>query len=130
MPHRVSPTERIRGHIDELFASGKQLPEILEQVARLGAQLLMQAALEAEITEFLGRDRYQRAAACEDARPGSRDGYRELTVKSTAGPVQLSRPKLRGTTEAFASRLIGRHLEPLGEANLALPCLLQTVRPS
>jgi hypothetical protein len=30
MPHRVSPTERVRGHIDELFASGKPLPEILE----------------------------------------------------------------------------------------------------
>ena len=87
MPHRVSPTDRIRGHIDELFAQHKTLPEILEEVARLGAQLLMQAALEAEITEFLGRDRYQRAAACEDARPGSRNGYREVTVKTTAGPV-------------------------------------------
>ena len=87
-----------------------QLPEILEDVARLGAQLLLQAALEAEITEFLGRDRYQRAAACEDARPGSRNGYREVTVKTTAGPVQLSRPKLRGTTEVFASRLFGSHV--------------------
>ncbi len=110
MPHRVSPTERIHGHIDELFASGRQLPEILEEVARLGAQLLMQAALEAEITGFLGRDRYQRAAACEDARPGSRNGYREVTVKTTAGPVQLARPKLRGTTGAFASRLFGSHV--------------------
>ena len=45
MPQRVSPTDRIRGHIDELFASGKQLPQILEDVARLGARLLMQAAL-------------------------------------------------------------------------------------
>jgi putative transposase len=106
----VFPTERVRGHIDELFASGRQLPEILEEVARLGARLLMQAALEAEITEFLGRDRYQRAAACEDARPGSRNGYREVTVKTTAGPVQPSRPKLRGTTEAFASRLFGSHV--------------------
>jgi putative transposase len=110
MPHRVSPTERVRGYIDELFASGKQLPEILEEVARLGAQLLMQAALEAEITEFLGRDRYQRAADCEDARPGSRNGYREVTVKTTAGPVRLSRLKLRGITEAFASRLFGSHV--------------------
>ena len=58
MPHRVSPTERVRGHIDELFAADRPLPEILEDVARLGARLLMQAALEAEITEFLGRDRY------------------------------------------------------------------------
>jgi putative transposase len=110
MPHRVSPTDRIRGHIDELFAQDKALPEILEEVARLGAQLLMQAALEAEITEFLGRGRYQRAGACEDARPGSRNGYREVTVKTTAGPVTLARPKLRGTTEAFASRLFGSHV--------------------
>jgi putative transposase len=95
MPHRVSPTDRVRGHIDELFASGRPLPEILEDVARLGAQLLMQAALEAEITEFLGRDRYQRAAACADARPGSRNGYREVTVKTTAGPDQDGRPSGR-----------------------------------
>jgi len=107
---RVSPTERIRGHIDELFAENRPLPEILEEVARLGAQLLMQAALEAEVTEFLGRGRYQRAAARDDARPGSRNGYREVTVKSTAGPVQLSRPKLRGTAGAFASRLFGAHV--------------------
>ena len=110
MPVRVSPTDRIRHHIDELFADGRPLQEILEEVARLGAQLLMQAALEAEVTEFLGRDRYQRAAACEDARPGSRNGYREVTVKSTAGPVGLARPKLRGTSEAFASRLFGSHV--------------------
>src|SRR5215472_16647592 len=110
VPVRVSPTDRIRGHIDELFAQDRPLPEILEEVARLGAQLLMRAALEAEVTEFLGRDRYQRAAACEEARPGSRNGYREVTVKTTAGPVALSRPKLRGTSEAFASRLFGSHV--------------------
>ena len=110
MPVRVSPTDRIRHHIDELFAAERPLPEILEEVARLGAQLLMQAALEAEVTEFLGRDRYQRAAACADARPGSRNGYREVTVKTTAGPVALARPKLRGTSEAFASRLFGSHV--------------------
>ncbi|HUZ35645.1 MAG TPA: IS256 family transposase, partial [Streptosporangiaceae bacterium] len=100
----------IHCHIDELFAQDRPLPEILEEVARLGAQLLMQAALEAEVTEFLGRGRYARAALTEDARPGSRNGYREVTVKTTAGPVGLSRPKLRGTTGAFASRLFGAHV--------------------
>lgn len=39
--------------------------------------------------------------ACEDACLGSRNGYREVTVKTTAGPVQLARPKLRGTVGAF-----------------------------
>ena len=56
MPVRVSPTDRIRRHIDDLFAADRPLPEILEEVARLGAQLLMQAALEAEVTGFPGRD--------------------------------------------------------------------------
>lgn len=81
---------------------------ILEEVARLGAQLLMQAASEAEVTEFLGRDRYQRCATAPDAQPGARNGYRPATVKTTAGPVTLERPKLRGTMVAFASRLFGK----------------------
>jgi putative transposase len=110
VPARVSPTDRVRAKIDELFASDREQPEILEEVARLGAQLLMQAALEAEVTEFLGRDRYQRAAAAPDAQSGARNGYRPATVKTTAGPVTLERPKLRGTTAAFASRLFGKHV--------------------
>ena len=110
MPVRVSATDRIRTKIDALFAEDRELSEILEEVARLGAQLLMQAALEAEVTEFLGRDRYQRTAACPDANGGSRNGYRPVTVKTTTGPVTLERPKLRGTTAAFASRLFGKHV--------------------
>jgi len=98
---RVLPTDRVRAKIDELFASDRELPEILQEVARLGAQSLMQAALEASVTESLGRDRYQRAATAADAQPGARDGYRPATVKTTAGPVTLERPKLRGTTVAF-----------------------------
>jgi len=40
VPARVLPTDRVRAKIDELFASDRELPEILEEVARLGAQLL------------------------------------------------------------------------------------------
>ncbi|WP_191499184.1 IS256 family transposase, partial [Mycobacterium simulans] len=110
MPARVSPTDRVRAKIDELFASDRELPEILDEVARLGAQLLMQAALEAEVTEFLGRERYQRSATAPDAQSGARNGYRAATVNTTAGPITLERPKLRGTTVAFASRLFGKHV--------------------
>jgi transposase-like protein len=80
----------------------------LEEVARLGARLLLQSALEAEVTEFLSRNGYERGAAAKDARAGSRNGYGDLTVKTTAGPVTLKRPKRRGTTEQFASRLLGK----------------------
>jgi len=104
---RVSPTERIRDEIDALFTGDRDLVDVLEDVARLGARLIIQTALEAEVTEFLGRAPYQRAASAEDARPGSRNGYCPTTVKTTAGPVAVERPKLRGTTETFASRLFG-----------------------
>jgi transposase-like protein len=104
---RVSPTQQIRDEIDALFTGDRDLVDVLEEVARLGARLIIQTALEAEVTEFLGRARYQRAASAGDARPGCRNGYCPTTVKTTAGPVAVKRPKLRGTTEAFASRLFG-----------------------
>jgi putative transposase len=67
---RVSPSEKIRARIDALFAGSRELVEIIEDVARLGAQLIIQTAVEAEVTEFLGRARYQRLADCPDARSG------------------------------------------------------------
>jgi putative transposase len=104
---RVSPTERIRAEIDQLFATDHDLGEIVEDVARLGARLLLQAALEAEVCEFLGRERYARG---ERVRVGHRNGHQPVTVKTTAGPVTLERPKLRGTDQAFCSRLLGKHV--------------------
>ncbi len=108
MSARVSPTDRIRSEIDALFDGQRELCEVIEDVARLGARLIIQAAVEAEVEVFLGRARYQRAADCPEARPGSRNGYSDATIKTTAGPVTIERPKLRGTTEAFASQLFGK----------------------
>jgi hypothetical protein len=79
---RVSPADRIPVEIDELFASRGDLGEVLEKVAQLGARLLLQSALEAEVTEFLGRTRYERRHGPEDARAGSRNGYNSTTTKS------------------------------------------------
>ena len=107
MSVRVSPTEKIRHEIDALFTEGIDLAKTLEQVARLGARLIIQTAVEAEVEEFLGRARYERVARVADARVGSRNGFCATTIKSTAGPVTVQRPKLRGTTERFASRLFG-----------------------
>ena len=108
MSKRISPAQRLQAEIDGVFASGEDLAGAIEQVAVLGARLLLQAAIEAEVTAYLGRDRYERTAGCEDARAGMRNGYCPTTVKTTAGPVTLQRPKVRGTTERFASQLFGK----------------------
>jgi putative transposase len=49
---RVSPAERLRAEIDEVFAGGEDLARAIERVAQLGAQLLLQSALEAEVAAF------------------------------------------------------------------------------
>ena len=74
---------------------------MVEEVARLGARLLLQTALEAEVTVFLGRERYQRAPA---STPGHRNGHQPVTIKITNRSVTLERPKLRGTDQRFASQ--------------------------
>jgi len=103
---RVLPVERIRAEIDQLFSSDRDLASILEDVARLSVRLVFQTALEAEVEEFLGRARYQRRGGAD--RPGSRNGHQPpMTVRTTMGAVQLQRPKLRGTDQAFCSRLFG-----------------------
>ena len=104
MTTRVSPTERLRAEIDELFAGQGDLAQVLEEVTRVSVRLMLQAALEAEVTGFLGRDRYARG---DREREGHRNGYSEVTIRSTAGPIVLERPKLRGTAEASCSRLLG-----------------------
>ena len=108
MSARVSPTDHIRVEIDALFDAQRELSEIIEDVARLGARLIIQTAVEAEVEVFLGRARYQRKAEAPEARAGSRNGYQDSTIKTTAGPVTVARPKLRGTTERFASQLFGK----------------------
>jgi len=64
-------------------------------------------ALVAEVAALLGRDRHERATAREDIRVRMCNCYRPTTVKTTAGPVTLQRPKLRSTTKRFAGQLCG-----------------------
>lgn len=106
MTARVSPTEAIRAEIDDLIAGAERgsLLEHFEEVARAAVRLVFQTALEKEVTEFFGRERYARG---EREHEGSRNGYSPMTIKTTAGEVTLQRPKTRGTDVAFASRLLG-----------------------
>jgi hypothetical protein len=51
VPVRVSPIEKIRGEIDALFDGSRELSEVIEEVARLGARLIIQTAVEAEVQD-------------------------------------------------------------------------------
>ena len=59
---------------------------------------MLQVAIEAEATAFLGREHYRRGAR---ARVGWRNGYETKQVQSEAGVLELALPQLRGTGEPF-----------------------------
>jgi putative transposase len=104
---RVAPSERFRRELDELLAGVDGDADPVEWIGRLGARLILQQALEDEVSEFLGRARYERA----DEPVSHRNGYEARRVVTTAGPVELERPRVRNARElGFESRILGRHV--------------------
>jgi putative transposase len=104
---RVSPTEAIRAQIHELFESDGELLSVVEQVARLSVRLTFQSVIEEIVCEELGRGRYQRRS--QDLPEGYRNGWQQpRTLKTSLGPVQLQRPKLRHAHAALCDQLFGQ----------------------
>ena len=103
---KIVPSERLRRELDEVLAGVGEHDDPVEAVARLGARLILQQALEDEVTEFLGRERYARAG---DGDAIYRNGYEPRTVKTTSGVMALERPRIRGAAElGFESQVLGK----------------------
>ena len=78
----------------------------LEVWTRALVQEHLQWFLEAEITDLLGRTRYERREPV-DCSPGSRNGYgkpRKLALMS--GTIAVRRPRVRGLEARFESRIL------------------------
>ncbi len=101
----IVPSERLRRELQEIVAGAGDEHDPIEAIGRLGARLILQQALEEELTEFLGRERYERRSE-----PVShRNGYEPVTVKTTAGPLELERPRVRNASAlGFCSEIVGK----------------------
>ena len=80
--------------------------DTLEGWARSSIQSLLQQVLEEEVTQLLGRTRYERRTSVDD-NSGSRNGHgkpRRLTLMS--GTIEVKRPRVRGLEERFESRIL------------------------
>src|SRR5438552_16131510 len=98
---RVPPSVRLKEEIEGLL-QGQAPPPATEEAPMVGfvgrlARYMLQVAIEAEATAFLGREHYRRG---ERQRVGWRNGYEPKQVQSEAGPLDLALPQLRGTEEA------------------------------
>jgi putative transposase len=68
-----------------------------------GARLMLQKALEIEVTDFLGRDYHKKG----DRRiMGYRNGYEPTTINTGEGKIELKVPQIRDSEEYFISRIL------------------------
>jgi putative transposase len=100
--NRIAPSARIEEQIEDLLVEGVSDPDRLAEVGRLGAQLILQRALEDEVAAFLHRARYERTPNAS----GSRNGARPRRVQTAEGELALAVPQVRGTLERFVSQII------------------------
>jgi transposase-like protein len=84
--------------------AGTAEPPMAGFVSRL-ARYMLQVAMEAEATGFLGRGHYRRG---DRQRAGWRNGYEPKQVQTEAGTLELAVPQLRGTAEAFRPTVVDR----------------------
>jgi len=94
--------EALRGTTETAVATEE--PPMVGFVGRL-ARYMLQVAIEAEATAFLGRGHYRRG---DRERVGWRNGYEPKHVQTEAGGLELAVPQLRGTEEAFRPTVVDR----------------------
>lgn len=108
-------TENLVGNQEEVLS--------VEEIARLGAQMMLKQALEAEIQEYLSS--YSDVKTGEGFSGVVRNGYhRPRTILSGYGPVEVEVPRSRSRTEgipSFVSTLIPKYMRKTLALEDALP---------
>jgi putative transposase len=107
----VPPSAEIEQQIDALLAVGvgENPRESLSELARLGARLIIQRAVEDEFDAWLGRARYERRPdhqrGLRNYDSGLRNGFRPRRVQTLEGELQVEIPQVREAAEPFVSKL-------------------------
>lgn len=104
--HRIPPSAKVRQRINDVLQQGLDTSEDLSQVVfRLGVERLVQEMLEQEVTDYLGREPYQRRKPEQEAR-GYRNGYEVGRMRTSEGEVSVQVPQVRAAPQTYRSRLM------------------------
>lgn len=96
-------------YTESIFTVSRDETDPLEAIVRRGAKVMLQAALEQEVVEYLERKKHQRKESGVEFR-GYRNGYakqRSLTVGS--GTIKVKAPRVSDAPEGqepFASQIV------------------------
>jgi putative transposase len=99
---RISAAEKTRERLRALIEGRLGTAPYRSSLVLLAAQLILEEALEGEVSDALGRERYERS---EGEAKGYRNGYRGGRMKTAEGMVEFSAPQVRDTPEPFVSAI-------------------------
>ena len=103
---KMQPSERISNEITELIDTGcYQSEDLLSILIKKSVAKIIQETLEQEISDYLGRDYYQRKS---DAETGYRNGYEPKTFKTAEGKIKIDVPQLGNTDQTYRSSFLKR----------------------
>lgn len=103
MRQRIAPSERIEQAMSVFLREGiANSEQPLSQFLRLAVQGMVQQALEQEVTDYLGRERYERQAEGS----GYRNGYKPGRIRSAEGEIAFEVPQVRASEQPYRSRLL------------------------
>jgi putative transposase len=101
---RIAPSERIEQDLQKLLREGLDTSERpVSELIKLAAQKIVQEALEQEVAEFLGRERYARR---EEHQQGLRNGYEPGRIRSAEGEIRVQVPQVRELDRPYRSKLM------------------------
>jgi transposase-like protein len=103
MSQRIAPSERIEQAMSSFLQEGIASSEQpLSQFLRLAVQGMVQQALEQEVTDYLGRERYERQSEAS----GYRNGYKPGRIRSAEGEISFEVPQVRASEQPYRSKLL------------------------
>jgi transposase-like protein len=103
----------IEGAVEGLKSIGS-----LTEIVRVGAKMMLQSALEEEVTAYLQRDYYERTVEAT----GSRNGSKSRTIKTGCGDITIEMPQVRETAP-FHSELLPPRVTRMEELTEMIPLL-------
>lgn len=97
---------RYKKKSEETSQSSNPILSMLDQLVLRGAYQLIHEALEAEVEEILGREKYERTETSAPTKK-YRNGYsKERNLTLSCGSIKVQAPRLR---ETFESQILGRY---------------------
>jgi transposase-like protein len=118
IPVKKSLSKKTKKVIEENLEEFLTMPP-LRELTRIGARMMLQSAMEEEVTTYLERDFYERTSSAK----GSRNGSKPRAVKIGSGDIGIRMPQVRNAGGPFHSQILPPRVTQMDEIQEIIPLL-------